>query len=344
MVTLMIKDSTTYQTSINKLASDITLCEGRILITGATGLIGSCLVDILLTANSSYGKSFEIYALGRNKEKLISRFEETEKLHFVVQDVTESIEIDNLDYIIHAASNADPKSYALYPTETILTNIGGAKSVLDYCKNKKTRVLFTSTFEVYGKLEQDVYTEDEYGTIDLNMIRSCYPESKRTAEMLFRSYADEYGVDCVIARLSSIYGPTMKDDDSKAHAQFIKNGIAGKDIILKSKGTQKRTYCYVMDAVSGLLAVLFNGKSGEAYNVAYEDSIATISDVAQAVAEYAGTKVIFDLPDEIESKGFSKPQNCVLKTDKIKSLGWSGRYDLKTGIAETMTILKETVC
>ena len=340
----MIKDSKTYQNSIKQIASEITVSGGNIMITGATGLIGSCIVDVLLASNFYYGKSFKIFALGRNREKLAIRFGEDENLNFVVRDVTESIGIDDLDFIIHTASNADPRSYALYPAETILTNILGAKSVLDYCKNKKTRVLFTSTFEVYGKLEQDFYAEDEYGIIDLNMIRSCYPESKRTAEMLFKSYADEYGVDCVIARLSSIYGPTMKDDDSKAHAQFIKNGIAGEDIVLKSKGTQKRTYCYVMDAVSGLLAVLFNGKSGEAYNVANENSIATIADVAHAVADYAGTKVIFDLPDEIESKGFSKPQNCVLINEKIKSLGWSGRYDLKTGIAETMTILKETLC
>ena len=162
--------------------------------------------------------------------------------------------------------------------------------------------------------------------------------------MLFKSYLDEYGVDCVIARLSSIYGPTMKDDDSKAHAQFIKNGIAGQNIVLKSSGNQKRTYCYVIDAVSGLLTVLFNGRSGEVYNVANENSIATIAEVAQTVADYAGTKVIFDLPDDVESKGFSKPQNCILKTDKIKRLGWVGKYDLKTGICETMDILKEAAC
>ena len=339
----MIKDSNTYKNAIKHIASEVTASEGRILVTGSTGLIGSCIVDVLMAANAFYGKKFESYAMGRNKERLKSRFGDDDKLHFVVQDVTEVIKVEELDYIIHTASNADPKSYALYPAETILTNILGAKNVLEYCKNKNTRALFTSTFEVYGKLEQDEYAEEKFGSIDLNMIRSCYPESKRTAEMLFKSYADEYGVDCVIARLSSVYGPTMKDDDSKAHAQFIKNGIAGENIVLKSKGEQKRTYCYVMDAVSGLLAVLFNGKSGEAYNVANENSIATIAEVAQAVADCTGTKVIFDLPDIVESKGFSKPQNCILKTDKIKSLGWSGKYDLKTGIDETMTILNEAI-
>lgn len=337
----MMKDSITYNKAIRAIASEITSEGGRILVTGSTGLIGSCIIDVLLAANFVFEKNFEIFALGRSEEKLRNRFGTQKGLHFVIQDVIEPINTEGLDYIIHAASNADPKTYALYPAETIITNIQGAKSILDYCKQKSARVLFTSTFEVYGKLEKNEYDEEQYGIIDLNLLRSCYPESKRTAEMLFKAYADEYGVDCVIARLASIYGPTMKQDDSKAHAQFIRNALAGEDIVLKSKGEQIRTYCYVMDAVSGLLAVLFRGKTGEAYNIANEASIASIAELAQIVAYYTGTKVVFDLPDEIERKGFSKPQNCILKTDKIKALGWNGKYDLKTGINETMTILKE---
>lgn len=340
----MIKDSITYQDSIKRIAKEINVSGGSVLVTGSTGLIGSCIIDVLLTANSLFDKKFEVFALGRNKKQIQSRFKVNESLHFVIQDIKKPITVDGLDYIIHAASNADPKSYALYPVETITTNIFGAKNVLDYCKGTNTRALLTSTFEIYGKLEQDKYSEDEYGIIDLGILRSCYPESKRTAEMLFKSYADEYEVDCVIARLSSIYGPTMKVDDSKAHAQFIRNALSGENIVLKSSGSQVRTYCYVMDAVSGILTVLFKGKVGEAYNVANEVSIASISELAQVIADYAGTEVVYDLPDEVEKKGFSKPQNCVLRTEKLRKLGWCGRYDLKTGINETMTILKETIC
>lgn len=340
----MINNSITYKKSIRELASEIELSGGKVLVTGASGLIGSCIIDVLTCSNCSFGKNFEIYALGRNESNLRKRFEESANLHLIIQDVTESIKVDKLDYIIHTASNADPKSYALYPAETIITNILGAKSVLDYCKNKKTRALLTSTFEVYGKLEQDEYKEDEYGVVDLNLIRSCYPESKRTAELLFNSYADEYGVDCVITRLSSIYGPTMKENDSKAHAQFIRNALEGKDIVLKSKGMQIRSYCYVMDAVSGILTVLFKGDRGEIYNVANDNSVVSIAELAQYVADYAGTKVTYDFPDEIENKGFSKPQNCILNTDKIKRLNWKGRYDIELGIDETMKILKEKGC
>ena len=337
----MFNNSLTYQKTISAVASEIQNGEGTILVTGASGLIGSCLVDVFQAANNEFCKKYSIYALGRNLDKLKTRFNNSPDVHCIAQNISDPITIDGIDYIIHAASNADPKSYALYPVETIATNILGAKSVLEYCKTHKTRALLTSTFEVYGKLDKEEYAENEYGVIDLNLIRSCYPESKRTAEMLFRSYFDEYGVDCLIARLASIYGPTMQKDDSKAHAQFLRNALAGENIVMKSQGTQKRTYCYVMDAVSGLLAVLFKGKSGEAYNVANEQSVATIAEVAQSIANLSGTKVIFELPDEVENKGFSRPQNCVLNTEKIKSLGWCGKYDLRQGLTETLEILRE---
>ena len=336
-------NTTVYLQAIQSIASSIPVNNCKVLVTGATGLIGSCLVDVFIEANRTFGKQITFYAVARNKKNLFDKFGSAENVHCIPQDVVEPITIDGLDYIIHAASNADPQKYALFPAETILTNILGAKSVLDYCKTHKTRVLLTSSFEVYGKLEQDFYSENEYGLIDLNFIRSCYPESKRTAEMLFKSYFDEYNVNCVIARLSSIYGPTMQLDDSKAHAQFLRNAILGKEIVLKSKGLQRRTYCYVMDAVSGLLFVLFYGKKGEAYNVANDKSVATIAELASIIAELVGTKVIYTIPDDLEKKGYSIPQNCILRVSKIKELGWSGKYDLITGLSETIAIMRTMI-
>ena len=285
-------NSSTYKNTVSLIASEIPISEGNILITGATGLIGSFMVDAFVAANDLYSKNIQIYAMGRSLEKLEKRFGDAKNVHLVAQNVIEPIDIEGLDYIVHAASNADPRSYALYPYETILTNVLGAKNVLEYCKGKTTRALLTSTFEVNGKLDQDEYSENEYGVVDLNFIRSSYTESKRDSEMLFKAAHDEYGVDCVIARLASIYGPTMLPDDSKAHAQFIKNALAGENITLKSKGLQKRTYCYVADAVSGLLKVLFDGVSVEIYNVANDQSIATIAEVANTIAELTDTKVV----------------------------------------------------
>ena len=341
MVALNIYEHERYKKSISGIAKDLSIRKGSVLVTGATGLIGSCIVDVLYCANKEYGCRFKIYALGLGKDILDQRFGKMESVITLEQNIMNPIEGIEADYIIHAASNADPKSYALHPAETILINVVGSKNILELCRGTHTRVLLTSTFEVYGKLDQDEYEEDDFGLIDQNQIRSCYPESKRTAEILFRAYHEEYGVDSVIARLSSIYGPTMLKNDSKAHAQFIRNALRGENIVLKSKGDQKRTYCYVMDAVSGLLTVLFEGQPGEAYNVANDESITTISDMAYVISELSGTKVVFDLPDSIEQKGFSKPQNCVLRTDKIQCLGWNGNYTLRQGLEETLDIMKD---
>lgn len=294
--------------------------------------------------SNSHGRHFEVYALGRNKRKLQERFNSfagSSQLHFVEQDVMQPLEDGiSYDYIIHGASNADPRNYALYPAETMLINIEGAKTVLNYCKvHRNTRALLMSTFEVYGNAGKDIYAETDCGILDLNMLRSCYPESKRCMEILTRCYVDEYGVNAVIGRLSSVYGPTMSKDDSKAHAQFIRNGLNGEDIVLKSKGEQKRTYCYVIDAVTGLLCVLAKGHVGEAYNLSNESSIVSIAEVAHAVADIAGTKVIVQLPDELEKKGYSAPQNCILDNTKLKQLGWKGNYGIKEGLLETLSVL-----
>lgn len=336
-----IYDHDIYKQSISRIAAELPVKDGKFLITGATGLIGSCIVDVLFCANKEYGCDFTIYALGLGKDILEKRFGHMESVICIEQNIMEPIENIHPDYIVHAASNADPKSYALYPVETILINILGSKNVLDLCKGTNTKVLLTSTFEVYGKLDKDEYSEEDFGLIDQNQIRSCYPESKRTAEILFRAYHEEYGVNSVIARLSSIYGPTMLKNDSKAHAQFIRNALNGEDIVLKSKGEQKRTYCYVMDAVSGLLTVLFKGEPGEAYNVANKNSITTIAEMATTIAKFSGTKVVYDIPDEIERKGFSKPQNCILRTEKIMGLKWNGSYTLNQGIADTLSIMSK---
>jgi len=335
-----------YRTSLEKAIPDIAIQDGKILVTGASGLIGSCLTDLLLLANSR-GRKFEIYALGRDSGKLAKRFaycSDPNRLCFIEQDIRKPLEDDvEYDYIIHGASNADPRSYALYPAETMLINLEGAANVLNYCKkHPATKVIMLSTFEVYGNADKDVYKETDAGVIDLNALRSSYPESKRCMEILTRCYIDEYRVNAVIGRLCSIYGPTMVNDDSKAHAQFIRNALNGENIVLKSKGEQRRTYCYVLDAVTGILCVLEKGVAGEAYNISYEGSVASIAEVAQTVAKIAHTKVVYDLPDDVEKKGFSRAQNCILDNGKLKSLGWEGHYSVEAGLSACIEILKNS--
>ena len=342
-----VYESKTYQAAVGRTAARLKQNHGAVLVTGASGLIGSAVIDCLLWANAHAGASFRVTALGRNGEKLRRRFSYAPESEVTVlaQDICAPLVCSTApDFVLHAASNADPRTYALYPVETLLTNVRGAENVLRFCTetNPAARVLLTSTFEVYGKAEgKDVYAETDAGVTDINAVRSCYPESKRCAEILTRCWAEEYGLNSVIARLSSVYGPTMAANDSKAHAQFLRRALAGESIVLKSEGLQKRSYTYLFDAVDALLFLLFSDAKG-AFNVSNEQSVATIREVAETTAALANVPVTFDLPDETERRGFSRPQNCVLDNALLRSLGWRGRYPLKEGLAETLAVLRET--
>lgn len=343
---MKIVESKRYISAVKKIISELPKESKKYLVTGATGLIGSCIIDALLMANKEYGLRNVVFAVSRSKKKLYDRFPgaNENELFCIEQDICKPINLDiSIDYIIHGASNADPCSYALYPVETMITNIYGTNNILSYAKKHNiNRIIFLSTFEVYGNTyKSGIYTERDCGYLDFNLLRASYPESKRCSELLLNCYKDEYGIDFTIGRLCSIYGPTMKLDDSKAHAQFLRSAINGNNIILKSKGTQRRTYLYVIDAVSAIFKILFKGKIGEIYNISSMKSITSIFDLASTIALVGKTKVHFENPSEIELKGFSTSQDCILDNTKLKKLGWSELYDFQSGIFETFNILKE---
>ena len=334
-----------YKSSLEKGLDSVDVTGKSFLITGASGLIGSCLIDLMMMACKK-GHYNHIYALGRSSNKLRKRFsdyQESVNFHIIEQNICTPINDDyEFDFIIHAASNADPINYAKYPAETMKTNLLGTINVLEYArKHPGCIVEFLSTFEVYGNAGKDEYLESDVGLLDFNALRSCYPESKRAAESLVRCYVKEYDLDAKIGRLASIYGPTMTADDSKAHAQFMRNALEGKDIVLKSKGQQIRTYCYVLDAITGILSILLHGEKGEAYNISNDKSIVSIAELAQIIAERCGKKVVYALPSKLETEGFSKPQNCILVNSRLKTLGWCANYDIHEGIKECLAILED---
>ena len=335
-----------YQEDLNQAASAIPqgLKDKSILITGASGLIGSFMVDTFVHYSREYGKRIHIYATGRDLMRLQERFSydiSEDLLSLVSHDIVTAIdESQSFDYILHLASNADPKAYAIHPAETITTNVIGTYNVLEYArKHSACRLFLASTMEVYGALPTGNYTtEDEFGLIDFNKLRSGYPEGKRTSELMLRAYIDEYNISGAIGRLGYIYGPTMKETDSKVIAQFIRKALANEDIVLKSKGGQRRSCCYVSDAAAGILLILFKGND-EVYNIANRESNITIFEMAKTTAQIAGTKVIYELPDAVESRGFSVSQDAVLNESKLRMLGWNPQYTFKQGMKRTISIM-----
>ena len=319
-----------------------------VLISGSTGLIGSFLIDVLM---NKPGLNCNILALGRDKVKAQSRFDDywdSNNFKFIPCDIIKeenfiNIPNCNVDYIIHAASNTHPVAYSTDPIGTITTNIIGTNNLLKFAVEHKTkRFLFLSSNEIYGENRGDVEKFDESycGYINSNTLRAGYPESKRCGEALCQAYLKQKSLDTVVVRLTRSYGPTMLSNDSKALSQFIGNCIEHKDIVLKSEGNQYFSYIYVVDAISGILKILLDGKSGEAYNISDELSDIKLKELASLLAEIAGTKVIYDLPDETERTGFRVVSKARLDNSKLKSIGWTAKYDIKNGLNRTIEILK----
>ena len=345
----MFSKNKLYLEDIEKIIKNVPIDELKnksIFITGASGLICSSIVDTLIYINDRYNANITVYASGRSLEGLNNRFVgyvNRQDFHAVIYDVNDKLNYEEkVDYIIHGASNANPALYVSNPVETILTNIIGLNNLLSYsAEHKVKRVLNISSSEVYGNKENnDLYLEDEYGFVDILNSRACYPSSKRTAETLAAAYNTEYGVDVVMVRPGHVYGPTMTKSDNRASSSFARDVVNDSDIIMKSKGEQIRSYCYVLDCVSAILNVLINGKSGDAYNISNPNSVCSIKDIAESFAEAGNKKVIITIPDDKEKKGFNLMLNSALNADKLLALGWHGEFDVKTGTKHTIEILK----
>lgn len=346
----MFSQNKIYQKSLELFSQDINwdiYSNKNFLIVGATGLIGSYLIDLLMYINKIQNRNIGIVAVARSEVYVKERFEEylcNRNFRYIIADINNGFNYkERVDYLLHLASNTHPLAYAEKPIETLMTNIKGTYNLLNYAKDFLCkRFLFLSSVEIYGQIEdtQTGIKEDECGYIDCNSLRACYNEGKRAGEALCQAFIAEYGIDIVIPRLCRIYGPTMKNDDSKALSQFINSALENKNIVLKSSGEQYFSYLYVGDAVCAILHLLQFGLSGEAYNVADEKSQIKLKDLAKIIADHTSAKVVFELPDRIEQIGYSKSNNGILNTRKINDLSWCGKYSIYRGIKECLDICK----
>lgn len=341
------------QTIANMPYSWEKLSGKSLALSGGTGMIGSFLVDVLMHRNEKYNQNTHIYLFTRDIEKCKRRFDAytgSGWLHFVNQDVNEQIKcevegqvINNIDYVIHGASNTHPMAYSTDPIGTISSNVIGTNNLLSWSKDVGcSRFVFFSTVEVYGENRQDTDKFDEkyLGYIDCNTLRAGYPESKRAGEALCQAYIKQYDMDVVIPRLSRTYGPTMLMSDTKALSQFIIKSVNGEDIVLKSEGTQLFSYTYVADAVSAIFKIMFEGVCGEAYNIVSDESDMRLKDLAKMLADFGGKRVIFELPHETERAGYSTATKAVLDKTKLEKLGWKSIYTMDKGLKNTVEILR----
>ena len=316
------------------------LAGSSILITGATGLVGSQLARALACYNRVHDAGMRIYLLVRSRTKAADIFGallERGDVTVLTGDVTDPFRdyfADDLplDYIVHAASVTASKMMVEKPVETIRISLEGTRQMLELARQHAVRaMIYVSSMEMYGTVDFDrPVTETDLGYIDPLRVRSNYPESKRMCENMCVAYHAEYGVPVRIARLSQTFGAGILKGENRVFAQFARSAINGQDIVLHTAGRSEGNYCYTRDTIRGLLTILLHGQDAEAYNVANEACHTTIAAMAHLVAEQiagAAIQVVFDIP-ETNTFGYAPDTKLKLSSAKLRALGWEPQVEL----------------
>ena len=322
-------------------------------VSGATGMVGTLLVDALMHMARTGRLDVRVVALGRSEQRARARLPYFGDPRFAFEELDVSVPGASphaaANVVVHLASTTHPRAYATQPIGTITSNVVGLQNLLEWqlasveALGVPGRFVFASSVEIYGENRGDVERFDEgyCGQLDCNTLRAAYPEAKRLCEALCQAYAAGRGAHVFVPRLPRILGPTLLPSDTKALSQFLHKAVAGEDVVLKSEGTQTYSYLYATDAVSALLWVLTRGEEGVAYNAADERCDVALRDLAACVAEAGGGKVVFDLPDEVERAGYSTATKALLDASRLRTLGWRAHFGIEEAVARTVAMLRE---
>lgn len=322
--------------------NSLKLLEGKtVLITGGAGFIGNYLVSILMHLNqTTLLKPARVVAIDNfitGSKKSLLDLEVYRKFELVDHDVSLPFQFrGKVDYVIHAAGIASPIYYKKYPVEAIEVSTFGTKNFLELGRKKKIdSFLFFSTSEIYGDPDpRFIPTPETYrGNVSCIGPRSCYDESKRLGEALTMTYHQHFKVPVKIIRPFNVFGPGMKYNDFRVIPAFLMSAIKDKPLCVHGDGSQTRTFCYITDAIVGILKVLLSDKSGEVYNVGNDDNEIPMIKLAEGVTGLFNKKVQVDKIPYPASYPADEPLRRCPDLTKIKTvLGYQPKVDLETGL------------
>lgn len=324
----------------------------KVLITGATGMIGRYAVAFLMESSTRGSEPSKVIASVRNQDKGETLFEdylEMENFSLLVSDVNDLRDIDgDVDFIIHAASPTQPDDFLERPADIIAANVFATRNLLEIARQKTARFCLLSTLEIYGKIEADSYpvsvTESDFGALDSLSLRSAYPESKRMAENMVVAYAKQYGVASSIIRLAPTISPVIEPGDERLFAQLVKAAAAGTEVAIFSDAADKRrSYTYIADAVTGILTALVRADEDNfVFNLANNDNVASVKELAESVLRVAGqdpSSLVVNSRDADQNTS-STTGLVLLDSSRLLELGWQPRYDLDSAIRKTLETFK----
>lgn len=300
------------------------------LVTGGAGFIGSHLCDSLLA------DGWDVYSLDNfssGQPENVSHLETDEQFSIIRADITNDVDLPDVDEIYHLASQASPKDFKSAPLEIALTNSTGTNHLLKHARDTDSKMLYASTSEVYGDPEVHPQPESYNGNVSIRGPRSCYDESKRFGETLSAVYNQEFDVDVRTVRLFNTYGPRMQRDDGRVVPTFLTQALTGQDLTVYGDGSQTRSFTYISDTVDGIRAVMNEpALSGDVVNIGNDDEI-TILELAERVLDLCEKECSVtheQLPED-------DPSRRCPEMKKMKSkLDWTPIVELQEGLTKTI--------
>jgi len=306
-----------------------------ILLTGASGLLGSYFLAILEEAGLQGHKAAEIFAVTKTGNFPAGITSETTKFKTIQGDLSSRefcLALPTADIVIHAAGYGQPGKFLANPLITIELNTSVTSSLVHKVNNSGKFLNFSSS-EVYSGLDTPPFFENQIGTTNTNHLRSSYIEGKRCGEAIVNAARQSLNLDANSIRLALAYGPGTKDNDARALNSFIDQALDNREINLQDSGGAWRTYCYVSDALEMSLQILFKGDMG-VYNVGGE-SRTTILELAKLIAEITSSRVV--VPDTNGESDFSAPDDVWINIDRAKTLSNKSDFvSLRGGLERTI--------
>tara|TARA_B100001093_G_scaffold103004_1_gene95182 strand:- start:4028 stop:5080 length:1053 start_codon:yes stop_codon:yes gene_type:complete len=330
----------------NKIINWKKIHKKKILITGANGFIASYLISFLIFLNIKKKFNIKIFLITRNSKEIKKKFINNKTRNFVKIlniNLNENLDISQkVDYIFHLASNSSPKNYKKFPLNTLEPNVLGTFNLLSYASKIKIKsFIFFSSGEVYGNSKNNILKEEKLFDFNPLTLRASYVEGKKIAETICYSFFKQKKIPIKILRIFHTYGPFMNLNDGRVMMDFVKNAVNEKNIVIKSEGNQKRSFCYISDLIQGLFIVLLKGKNGEAYNLANNNEYYSIKRLAYVISKLTKHKKIIYKTRPKKDNYLISPFNRVYPSiEKIKKLGFKPSIGIKEGFKKTIDFYK----
>jgi len=307
----------------------------RVLVTGGAGFLGSHLCDYLIARGDDVVCTDNFFSGDKdNIRSLLSH----PYFELIRHDVIHPLFVE-VDRIFHLACPASPIHYQQNPIKTVKTNVMGTINMLGLAKRIRSRILLTSTSEIYGDAQVHPQPESYWGNVNPIGVRSCYDEGKRVAETLMMDYHRQNKVDIRIVRLFNTYGPRMAVDDGRVVSNFIVQALRGEPLTVYGDGSQTRSFCYVSDLIEGLCLMMDAEDLIGPVNLGNPGEF-TIAELAEKVLKITGSKSkITRLPLPSDDPIRRRPDITLAKT----RLGWEPKVPLDEGLARTIEYFRRTL-